>query len=59
MLNTNNPRMTNYISTTKDENNALKIIADFKQQETLTVHGVLCKCMECNIIKDEPEFIEM
>lgn len=46
-----NPRITNYVSTTKDENNAVRIISELKQQETLTVHGVLCKFMECSIIK--------
>ncbi len=49
-----NARLTNFISSTKDENNALKIIADFKINENATLHWVLCKFIECNIIREEP-----
>lgn len=52
-----NTRMTNFVSTTKDENNALKITAEFRNMENPSLHWVVCKYVECNIIRSEPEFI--
>jgi hypothetical protein len=58
-MNNSNPRITTFVSTTKDENNALKIIADFRANSTATLHWVLCKYIDCPIVRDEPEFIDM
>lgn len=58
-MNSSNPRATTFVSTTKDENNAVKIINEFRSMENPTVHYILCKYIECGIIKNEPEFMEM
>lgn len=49
-----NPRATTYVSTTKDEENAAKIVNEIRQMESPTLHWVLCKFLECPILKDEP-----
>lgn len=54
-----NPRITTYVSSTKDENSARKIVADFRANESATLHWVLCKYIECPIVRDEPDFIHM
>lgn len=48
-----NPRVTLYHSTTKEENNAVKIMSEFRNMQNPTLHYILCKINECNILKHE------